>query len=499
MNISNDGGGLSMTGVDNNESSVSGVDDRVVKIETLIKQFEMYRLPLLLDVKSSNGFGEKPPYEVVPFINFLSPLQIRTINIPSHVLNSNGTQDLNTLRFKMPGVPDGIVGGTDKYIEFRGKERDAIFSCNAYFGLGDLTKYVQFSEKGTYGATFCCDSVFYGNVLFHYLDPNDSITKEMEIGTLINKTFAIEEEQGKEKKQITDLDTKVSSYDAKITKITEDNVVLNTKVSSFDTAIKSNTYLISENSAIISKNTSAISANTKNIKTNTSDIETNKTDINNINEAARGIYTRIEELEKSEHFSLTDGCIQSNHLSKDINILTNGTIEAPTFKIKEVPLLNVSIHLTPYFTQYSEQFTSTQFFPNATSNPKIRYSHPTDYYIHSITIMSDNDIFGENNEILAFGLRLHKRRQRNDIDEKITDELIISEDAYNAYKTDNRILAYEIITVPNPFESFQTYTLPTPFFIPKGCYLTADHRYSNSAKDSNLNLRNNYILNGYQA
>ena len=87
----------------------------------------------------------------------------------------------------------------------------------------------------------------------------------------------------------------------------------------------------------------------------------------------------------------------------------------------------------------------------------------------------------------------------NDIDEKITDELIISEDAYNAYKTDNRILAYEIITVPNPFESFQTYTLPTPFFIPKGCYLTADHRYSNSAKDSNLNLRNNYILNGYQA
>ena len=77
------------------------------------------------------------------------------------------------LIFKMPGA----VEGTDKYIEFRGEERDAIFSCNAYFGLGDLTKYVQFSEKGTYGATFCCDSVFYGNVFFNYLDPNDSIKK----------------------------------------------------------------------------------------------------------------------------------------------------------------------------------------------------------------------------------------------------------------------------------------------------------------------------------
>ena len=459
MNISNDGGGLSMTGVDTNESSVSGVDDRVVKIETLIKQFESHRLPLLLDVKSSNGFGEKPPYEVVPFINFISPLQIRSINVPENYPDKSGNLISYPLYINLGG---GV--GSSKNIQFNGATKDVNFKCETYF---------------------------------HY--NKNSIDKEMEIGTLINKTFAIEEEQGKEKKQITDLDTKVSSYDAKIEKITEDNVVLNTKVSSFDTAIKSNTYLISENSAIISKNTSAISANTKNIKTNTSDIETNKTDINNINEAARGIYTRIEELEKSEHFSLTDGCIQSNHLSKDINILTNGTIEAPTFKIKEVPLLNVSIHLTPYFTQYSEQFTSTQFFPNATSNPKIRYSHPTDYYIHSITIMSDNDIFGENNEILAFGLRLHKRRQRNNPSEVITGELIISEDAYNAYKTDNRILAYEIITVPNPFESFQTYTLPTPFFIPKGCYLTADHRYSNSAKDSNLNLRNNYILNGYQA
>ena len=289
MNISNDGGGLSMTGVDNNESSVSGVDDRVSKIETLIKQFEMYRLPLLLDVKSSNGFGKNPPYEVVPFINFLSPLQIRTINIPSHVLNSNGTQDLNTLRFKMPGA----VEGTDKYIEFRGEERDAIFSCNAYFGLGDLTKYVQFSEKGTYGATFCCDSVFYGNVFFNYLDPNDSITKTIAIGTLINKTLDIEAEQAEEEAKINALDTKVSSYDAKITKITADNAALDLKVSSFDSAIKNNTSLISASTANISKNTSdilqnktaidtntlAISNNTNTIAQNTTDIAQNTTDI----------------------------------------------------------------------------------------------------------------------------------------------------------------------------------------------------------------------------
>ena len=450
MNISNDGGGLSMTGVDNNESSVSGVDDRVSKIETLIKQFEMYRLPLLLDVKSSNGFGKNPPYEVVPFINFLSPLQIRTINVPDFV---DGT-----------AFPLIINLNNKKNIQFSGASHNATFNCDTYF---------------------------------HYT--KDSIYEKMEIGELINKTLDIEAEQAEEEAKINALDTKVSSYDAKITKITEDNVALDLKVSSFDSAIKSNTSLISENSAIISKNTSDISKNTTNIKTNTTDIEKSKTDINNINEAAGVIYTRIEELEKNEHFSLTDECIESKHLSKAINILTTGTVSASKLQIKEVPLLNVSIHLTPYFTQYSEQFTSTQFFPNATSNPKIRYSHPTDYYIHSITIMSDNDIFGENNEILAFGLRLHKRRQRNNPSEVITGELIISEDAYNAYKTDNRILAYEIITVPNPFESFQTYTLPTPFFIPKGCYLTADHRYSNSAKDSNLNLRNNYILNGYQA
>ena len=73
----------------------------------------------------------------------------------------------------------------------------------------------------------------------------------------------------------------------------------------------------------------------------------------------------------------------------------------------------------------------------------------------------------------------------------------------NSYWNINRIIDYEIITVDNPFAIYQTYTLPTPFFIPKGCYLTADHRYTHPDKTSqnanNLNLRNNYIINGYQA
>ena len=129
MNISNDGGGLSMTGADNNESSVSGVDDRVSKIETLIKQFEMYKLPLLLDIKSSSGFGTQPPYQVVPYINFISPLQIRTINIPSHFSDDSGKNFGNQLLFNMPGTG----GETDKYIVIRGIQRDATFNCSTYF------------------------------------------------------------------------------------------------------------------------------------------------------------------------------------------------------------------------------------------------------------------------------------------------------------------------------------------------------------------------------
>ena len=276
MNISNDGGGLSMTGVDTNESSVSGVDDRVVKIETLIKQFEMYRLPLLLDVKSSNGFGEKPPYEVVPFINFLSPLQIRTINVPDFV---DGT-----------AFPLIINLNNKKNIQFSGASHNATFNCDTYF---------------------------------HYT--KDSIYEKMEIGELINKTLDIEAEQAEEEAKINALDTKVSSYDAKITKITADNAALDLKVSSFDSAIKNNTSLISASTANISKNTSdilqnktaidnntakiskntlAIANNIADIAQNTTDIAQNTTKINNtikefteastlINSSLKGIYTAL--------------------------------------------------------------------------------------------------------------------------------------------------------------------------------------------------------------
>ena len=98
---------------------------------------------------------------------------------------------------------------------------------------------------------------------------------------MINITFAIEEEQGKEKKQITDLDTKVSSYDAKITKITADNAALDLKVSSFDSAIKNNTSLISASTANISKNTSDILQNKTAIDNNTAKISKNALDIAN--------------------------------------------------------------------------------------------------------------------------------------------------------------------------------------------------------------------------
>jgi len=232
MNISNDGGGLSMTGVDTNESSVSGVDDRVVKIETLIKQFEMYRLPLLLDVKSSNGFGKNPPYEVVPFINFLSPLQIRTINVPDFV---DGT-----------AFPLIINLNNKKNIQFSGASHNATFNCDTYF---------------------------------HYT--KDSIYEKMEIGELINKTLDIEAEQAEEEAKINALDTKVSSYDAKITKITADNAALDLKVSSFDSAIKNNTSLISASTANISKNTSDILQNKTAIDNNTAKISKNALDIAN--------------------------------------------------------------------------------------------------------------------------------------------------------------------------------------------------------------------------
>jgi len=335
MNISNDGGGLSMTGVDNNESSVSGVDDRVSKIETLIKQFEMYRLPLLLDVKSSNGFGKNPPYEVVPFINFLSPLQIRTINVPDFV---DGT-----------AFPLIINLNNKKNIQFSGASHNATFNCDTYF---------------------------------HYT--KDSIYEKMEIGELINKTLDIEAEQAEEEAKINALDTKVSSYDAKITKITADNAALDLKVSSFDSAIKNNTSLISASTANISKNTSDILQNKTAIDNNTAKISKNTLAIaNNIADIAQNT-TDIAQ----NTIDIAQNTTKINNTIKEFSTAST-LINASIKGISTALTFTIPLTLRP---------TDGQFlFYNGLHTKYI--SHMDNYTIYSITMLITDSNFEINKNL----------------------------------------------------------------------------------------------------
>jgi len=335
MNISNDGGGLSMTGVDTNESSVSGVDDRVVKIETLIKQFESHRLPLLLDVKSSNGFGEKPPYEVVPFINFLSPLQIRTINVPDFV---DGT-----------AFPLIINLNNKKNIQFSGASHNATFNCDTYF---------------------------------HYT--KDSSYEKMEIGELINKTMDIEAEQAKEEAKINALDTKVSSYDAKITKITADNAALDLKVSSFDSAIKNNTSLISASTANISKNTSDILQNKTAIDNNTAKISKNTLAIaNNIADIAQNT-TDIAQ----NTIDIAQNTTKINNTIKEFSTAST-LINASIKGISTALTFTIPLTLRP---------TDGQFlFYNGLHTKYI--SHMDNYTIYSITMLITDSNFEINKNL----------------------------------------------------------------------------------------------------
>ena len=334
MNISNDGGGLSMTGVDNNDSSVSGVDDRVSKIETLIKQFEMNRLPLLLDVRSDNGFLV-PPYEVVPFINFLSPLQIRTINVPDFV---DGT-----------AFPLIINLNNKKNIQFSGASHNATFNCDTYF---------------------------------HYT--KDSIYEKMEIGELINKTLDIEAEQAEEEAKINALDTKVSSYDAKITKITADNAALDLKVSSFDSAIKNNTSLISASTANISKNTSDILQNKTAIDNNTAKISKNTLAIaNNIADIAQNT-TDIAQ----NTIDIAQNTTKINNTIKEFSTAST-LINASIKGISTALTFTIPLTLRP---------TDGQFlFYNGLHTKYI--SHMDNYTIYSITMLITDSNFEINKNL----------------------------------------------------------------------------------------------------
>ena len=252
MNNSNDSGGLSMTGADNSESSVNGVSDRVSKIENQIDMFVTNLLPHLIDCRSSNGYGEYPPYEVISYINFKGVLQINTISVTDN-------------------YPLHITLGNDKYIRFSNFTNDVTFNCKANFEYTD--KYGSFQNY--------------------------------EITGIIDKVFDIEKEQ---KQQIARNDRIESNFNILSSKVTSFQTDINTNTSNIEKNrddinkntddILKNTNDILENKAATSLNTNDIATIKNNVEVNTYYINLHKNSIDSIQKNSYGTTNKIDELER---------------------------------------------------------------------------------------------------------------------------------------------------------------------------------------------------------
>ncbi len=405
MNNSNYGGGLSMTGSDTSESSVSAVDDRVSKIETLVKQFEMGMLPRLLDVQSSRGFGTNPPYEVIPYINFTSPLQIKTINVPDEIIvwyDSSLNQNIISKNPLSINLNDG------KYVQFGGGTHDTDFNCDTYF---------------------------------HYNNKNNIDTK-MEIGDLINKTFLIDEE-------IDELRETINTYDNRIT----------TNVNN----ININNGKIADNSALILKNTTAIKnqddynhTNTSYIQIITKDLMENTNTILQHTGEIRNIQADITKLKTTDHFTLTDKCIQSNHLADNIDIITTGNITCNTATIQKLicpeydsrfaetkqqidtatdllykriitPKVNICIVAISIPNAGDVYNGKLAFFPIHGYPNVFEYKHPSPFKIQSFIVNDDELTKSPSNMTLTFNRKdMTKGLSNNDIYNISTDTAVVN-------------------------------------------------------------------------
>ncbi len=122
MNISNQGGGLSMTGGDG--SQTSDLDERVSHLDYLVDMFVKYTLPHL--VRENYGGTD---YKISSKMEFLQPITIDQIHVPF------GTRSYISLN------PDNLNDKNNfckNYIQFDGHNGEVSFNCQAQFQYTNL-------------------------------------------------------------------------------------------------------------------------------------------------------------------------------------------------------------------------------------------------------------------------------------------------------------------------------------------------------------------------